>query len=182
MFIVNYDDDKHLQFENRRFERQLLEQFTKDPNFTGLFFILDNLERRIWIVCRKYRNRIKNLIGGIFRKKKTGIIGKIIKSSNPRKISKLGKLIIEKEFQSNFREYDINRVIEGEFPGEFEELFLFDIVDINLYKKHHKKREFDAIYDDPVLKSPKIETKKCLNCGWILKIEKKICPRCKQAF
>jgi uncharacterized OB-fold protein len=55
-------------------------------------------------------------------------------------------------------------------------------VDINLYKKHHKKREFETIYDDPVLESPKIGTKKCLNCGWILKTEKKICPRCKQTF
>lgn len=182
MYIVNYDDDKHLKFNNIQFERQPIEHFTKNSNFTGLFFILDNLEMKIWIVCRKYRKRIMNLIRGIFRKKKTGIIEKIIQSSNLRKINKLGKLLIEEEFHSNFHDYDINKAIEGDFPKEFEELFIFDIVDINLYKNHQRKREFDEIYDDPVLKSPKIETKKCLKCGWILKTEKKICPRCKQLF
>ena len=65
---------------------------------------------------------------------------------------------------------------------DFEDLFQYDVVDVNLYKIHYVKSEYTNIYDDSDKNEETIQVKKCCNCGWIMKNNRIFCPKCKTKY
>ncbi|MHA1729204.1 MAG: hypothetical protein ACTSWY_10795 [Promethearchaeota archaeon] len=178
MYIITKFDKKESELEEIEVSRNFFSHCHELPDFAGISFILDNLNKIIWTWCIKYRIKLIDRIKKIFRRKKSNRINKIITKKSSRKVSRLVLSFIRDKLQKNFSEYQIFKVIEGKQPPkEFEDLFLYEVVDFNLYNRHYKKAEYEQTYNYDIKKEDK--KKKCKNCGWVMNINRKVCPRCK---
>jgi len=160
-------DKAQLEIEETQPTREVIDLYSEIPDFAGIVFIFDNLNKIIWTWCSRYV-------------KSSSWAKKIIKEKNPNKVAQLVLKHLQDEMQVDLSDYKVAKVVEGEHPNEFEELFLYDVVDYNLYKQHYYKPEYQHLYDYMQENEPESQTKKCKNCGWIMSISKNICPRCRK--
>jgi len=161
-------DKATLELEEIEQSRDVFDMYSEIPDFAGIIFVIDNLNKIIWTWCSTYS-------------KSSGWAKKIIKESSEKKSAQHVISALQDEMQVDFSEYKVSKVIEGEQNNEFEKLFLYDVVDINLYQKHYYKPEYEHLYEqEQQQEEQKSKTKKCLKCGWIMSTEKTICPRCQK--
>lgn len=161
-------DKAMLEIQEASATRETIDMYSEIEDFAGIVFILDNIEKIIWTWCSNFV-------------KSTGWAKKMIKEKKPKKLAEMVLSIMADEMQQDFSNYKVAKVIEGNHPNEFEQLFLYDIVDINLYQKHYIKPEYQHLYgyqEDP--EEVKSKTKKCKNCNWIMSNDKTVCVRCKK--
>ncbi len=164
-FVVKQKID--LVIEETQASRDIIDIYSEIPNYVGITFVLDNLNKIIWTWCSIYQ-------------KSKGWAKKLIKEKKPQKFADLVLKQIQEGFKSDLSDYKITKVIEGDHPNEFEQLFLYDIVGYNLYEKHYTKPEYESQFISQEQSKVESATKKCKSCGWILSETKNICPRCKK--
>ena len=163
MFVLK--EKATLEVEEIQQSREVIDLYSEIPDFAGLVFIFDNLNKVIWVWCSEYA-------------KPKGWGKKVKKEKNPQKVAQLVLSNLEEEMQVDLHDYKVAKVIEGNHPDEFEKLFLYDVVDVNLYQKHYYKPEYSYLYDYEQEEESGSGTKKCKNCGWIMSKDKTKCPRC----
>lgn len=160
-------DKAQLELEETQASREVIDLYSEISDFAGVVIILDNLNKKIWVWCSIYT-------------KSTGWAKKIIAETNPKKISELVLKILSDEMKVDFSDYKVEKVTEGNHPDDFEKLFLYDVVDVNLYQQHYYKPEYEHLYTYEQQEKAESATKKCKNCNWIMSSDKKVCPRCRK--
>lgn len=163
-------DKGQVILEETEQSRQVIDLYSEIPDFMGIVVIFDNLNKIIWAWCSRYvkpRGWAKKLI-------------KYVKKGKKQKFADFLLEVLKDEMEKDFSDYKVAMVTEGQHPNEFEELFLYDVVDINLYKKHYYKPEYQHLYNYMEPEEEEPVTKKCKNCGWIMSSDKKVCPKCRK--
>jgi hypothetical protein len=144
--------------------REIIDLYSENAYYGGVSFLFDNIGKIIWGWISNYA-------------KKREWAKKIAGEKNPAKFEALVKKTLEEELNVQLTGYTVKRVEEGNHPNDFEELFLYEIQDFDLFNKHYYRADVEMLMPQETPKSQE-RVNKCPKCGWIISKGKNKCPRC----
>ncbi len=146
--------------------RENIDFYQDIEHFGGIIWYFDNHAKKIYTwICTYWKHR--------------SWAKKIAKETNPKKFAKRVRDILEKEMRKDFSEYEIIRVEEGEINNDFETLFLYEIVDYELYQEHYYRPDVQMrMPQETVETEPAID--RCPHCDWIISAGTTKCPKCQK--
>ncbi|MHA1273532.1 MAG: hypothetical protein ACTSQP_00735 [Promethearchaeota archaeon] len=139
-----------------------------DKTYLGVCFIVDNIEKKIW-VFQDDEIKTKKYVKSIKTEKKD------------KKLTELTKRIFEDELNYDISSYTVHRAKDN--LGLFNKLFKYQINEYPLYKKHYllpqyEYEEEEKEIQETVKEELSANVQKCANCGWLISANLTVCPKC----
>ena len=148
-----------------------VEELSEKEEYLGVYFVVDNIDKRIF-VFQDERVKTKKQVKGIKSEKKDG------------KLLELVNKIFEKELEYDITSYDVKCALTH--MEIFKRFFKFQINEFPLYKQHYVLPEFEGEDEDDTSKETAAaeissNLKECANCGWMLSANLTVCPKCRRS-
>jgi hypothetical protein len=182
VFFLESKNKQKVELTFGKFSRLIFNVLRENPDLLKIIFVFDNLNKKIWLWYSEQNQILKQRFKFFKLRGDCKILNKIISTKNQKKTRKLINSFLGNKLGANFEDYVTEKVSGIDQSNNFEELFEYNVVNVNLYKIHYKKSEYVNIYGNNDTSEEKITVKKCKNCGWIMKENRKFCPKCKNKY
>lgn len=148
-----------------------VEELSEIEEYLGVYFVVDNIEKRIF-VFQDERVKTKKQVKGIKSEKKDG------------KLLELANKIFEKELEYDITSYDVKCALTN--MEIFKRFFKFQINEFPLYKQHYVLPEFEGedegdTSEETAAAEVSSNLKECANCGWMMSANLTVCPKCRRS-
>jgi len=146
-----------------------VEELIQKEGYLGVYFIVDNINNRIYVFQDKS-----------VKTKKT--VKSIKTDKRESKLTDLTNAIFANELEYDIRSYAILRALDH--MEIFKRFFKYQINEYPLYKQHYLLPEFEG-EDEYDTTEAAVEVssnlKECANCGWMLSSNLTVCPKCRRS-
>ncbi len=150
--------------------REGMNSLIEKEGYLGVCFIVDNIEKYIWIF-QDDSVKTKKFIKSVKNEKKED------------KLLEMTIAIFANELKYDVSAYQIRRALDS--PPLFNYLFKYQINEYPLYQQHYMLPEYEEeSKDQAAAESARVKAtanvKTCANCGWIISTTVEICPKCRR--
>ena len=151
--------------------KETFDGLIEEDGFLGVCFIIDNVNKHIWVY--QFDNvKAKKYVKALKSEKKD------------KKLSELTKNLFENELNYDISSYSVHRALDN--LGIFTKVFKYQINEYPLYKTHYYLPQYEGEEEEQgVQEEAQAEVsaniKKCANCGWIISANTTVCPKCKRS-